>query len=58
MIKWKQADMGLADFGLDYGNPDFVRYAESYGASRAPAGTDGRAGWHCSKAASKKAACT
>lgn len=32
MIKWKQADMGLFDFGLDYGNPDFVRYAESYGA--------------------------
>jgi acetolactate synthase-1/2/3 large subunit len=33
MIKWKQAHMGLADFGLDYGNPDFVKYAESYGAS-------------------------
>ncbi|HFE32093.1 MAG TPA: acetolactate synthase large subunit [Gammaproteobacteria bacterium] len=32
MIKWKQANMGFADFGLDYGNPDFVRYAESYGA--------------------------
>ena len=32
MIKWKQAHMGLNDFGLDYGNPDFVRYAESYGA--------------------------
>ena len=32
MIKWKQANMGLKDFGLDYGNPDFVRYAESYGA--------------------------
>jgi acetolactate synthase-1/2/3 large subunit len=33
MIKWKQANMGFEDFGLDYGNPDFVRYAESYGAS-------------------------
>ena len=33
MIKWKQAKMGLNDFGLDYGNPDFVKYAESYGAS-------------------------
>jgi acetolactate synthase-1/2/3 large subunit len=33
MIKWKQANMGLRNFGLDYGNPDFVRYAESYGAS-------------------------
>lgn len=32
MIKWKQANMGLRDFGLDYANPDFVRYAESYGA--------------------------
>jgi acetolactate synthase-1/2/3 large subunit len=32
MIKWKQANMGLKDFGLDYGNPDFVHYAESYGA--------------------------
>ena len=33
MIKWKQANMGLANFGLDYGNPDFVKYAESYGAN-------------------------
>ena len=33
MIKWKQADMGFADFGLDVGNPDFVRYAEAYGAT-------------------------
>ncbi|MZH42242.1 MAG: acetolactate synthase large subunit, partial [Nitrospinae bacterium] len=32
MIKWKQAGMGFPDFGLDYGNPDFVKYAESYGA--------------------------
>ncbi len=32
MIKWKQAGMGFEDFGLDYGNPDFVKYAESYGA--------------------------
>ena len=33
MIKWKQANMGFADFGLDYGNPDFVQYANSYGAT-------------------------
>ena len=33
MIKWKQAGMGLPDFGLDFGNPDFVKYAESYGAN-------------------------
>lgn len=32
MIKWKQSNMGLTDYGLDYGNPDFVKYAESYGA--------------------------
>ncbi|MFN2315171.1 MAG: thiamine pyrophosphate-dependent enzyme, partial [Gemmatimonadales bacterium] len=31
-IKWKQEDMGFPSYGLDYGNPDFVRYAESYGA--------------------------
>jgi acetolactate synthase-1/2/3 large subunit len=33
MIKWKQANLGFADWGLDYGNPDFVKYAESYGAT-------------------------
>jgi len=33
MIKWKQADAGFADYGLDLGNPDFVKYAESYGAT-------------------------
>jgi acetolactate synthase-1/2/3 large subunit len=33
MIRWKQANMGFRDFGLTYGNPDFVAYAESYGAS-------------------------
>ncbi|MEM8822947.1 MAG: acetolactate synthase large subunit [Pseudomonadota bacterium] len=33
MIRWKQANMGFEDWGLTYGNPDFVKYAESYGAS-------------------------
>jgi acetolactate synthase I/II/III large subunit len=33
MIKWKQAGMGFQNFGLDLGNPDFVKYAESYGAT-------------------------
>jgi acetolactate synthase-1/2/3 large subunit len=33
MIRWKQANMGFADWGLTYGNPDFVKYAESYGAN-------------------------
>jgi acetolactate synthase-1/2/3 large subunit len=32
MIKWKQLAYGFQNFGLDYGNPDFVKYAESYGA--------------------------
>lgn len=32
MIKWKQAGMGFENYGLDYNNPDFVKYAESYGA--------------------------
>jgi acetolactate synthase-1/2/3 large subunit len=32
MIRWKQAVDGFADSGLTFGNPDFVRYAESYGA--------------------------
>jgi acetolactate synthase-1/2/3 large subunit len=32
MIKWKQEAMGFDNFGLEYNNPDFVKYAESYGA--------------------------
>ena len=32
MIRWKQANMGFADYGLEFGNPDFVKYAESYDA--------------------------
>ncbi|KAA2211751.1 acetolactate synthase large subunit [Teichococcus oryzae] len=32
MIRWKQAVDRFADFGMTFGNPDFVRYAESYGA--------------------------
>lgn len=33
MIKWKQANMDFPNFGLDYRNPDFVKYAQSYGAN-------------------------
>ena len=33
MIKWKQANMNFENYGLDYGNPDFVKYAEAYGAT-------------------------
>ena len=32
MIKWKQEDMGFANFGLEFANPDFVKLAESFGA--------------------------
>ncbi|WP_069879747.1 acetolactate synthase large subunit [Bosea sp. BIWAKO-01] len=32
MIRWKQAVDNFPDFGLTFGNPDFVRYAEAYGA--------------------------
>lgn len=32
MIRWKQANMGFKDWGLTYDNPDFVKYAEAYGA--------------------------
>jgi acetolactate synthase-1/2/3 large subunit len=32
MIRWKQEVDRFADWGLTFGNPDFVRYAESYGA--------------------------
>lgn len=32
MIKWKQAQEGFQNFGLDYSNPDFVTYADAYGA--------------------------
>jgi len=33
MIRWKQEADGFADFGLSFNNPDFVKYAESYGAT-------------------------
>jgi acetolactate synthase I/II/III large subunit len=32
MIRWKQAEMKMPDFGMALGNPDFVRLAEAYGA--------------------------
>ena len=31
MIRWKQAVAGFDDWGLEFGNPDFVKYVESYG---------------------------
>lgn len=32
MIQWKQAAMGFGGYGLSFTNPDFVRFAESFGA--------------------------
>ncbi|MGY5805607.1 acetolactate synthase large subunit [Rhizobium sp. LEGMi12c] len=32
MIRWKQAVDEFPDFGMTFGNPDFVKYAQSYGA--------------------------
>jgi acetolactate synthase-1/2/3 large subunit len=33
MIRWKQKAMDLPLFGLTFGNPDFVKLAESFGAT-------------------------
>jgi len=45
LIKWKQASMKFANYGLDYGNPDFVAYAEAYGAKGWRVGSTA---WSCS----------
>jgi acetolactate synthase-1/2/3 large subunit len=29
MIRWKQAIDRFTDFGMTFGNPDFVKYAEA-----------------------------
>jgi acetolactate synthase-1/2/3 large subunit len=31
MIRWKQAADGFVDFGMSFGNPDFITYALAYG---------------------------
>jgi acetolactate synthase-1/2/3 large subunit len=41
MIRWKQAVDRFADFGMTFGNPDFVKYAEAYGAKGARVKTIG-----------------
>ncbi|SDR45644.1 acetolactate synthase large subunit [Pseudovibrio sp. Tun.PSC04-5.I4] len=33
MIRWKQVAAGFQDWGLKFSNPDFVKYAECYGAT-------------------------
>jgi len=30
-VKWKQQKKGFPSFAMDYGNPDFIKYAESFG---------------------------
>jgi acetolactate synthase-1/2/3 large subunit len=32
-IKWEQKKINFEDFGLDYGNPDFALFTESFGAA-------------------------
>ncbi|MFL6601338.1 MAG: acetolactate synthase large subunit [Steroidobacteraceae bacterium] len=32
MIRWKQSVDQFPDFGMTFGNPDFVKYAQAYGA--------------------------
>jgi len=41
MIKWKQNSLGFKEYGLDFKNPDFVQYAQSYGAKGYRIGTAG-----------------
>jgi acetolactate synthase-1/2/3 large subunit len=31
-VKWKQRNLNFENFGMDLSNPDFVKYAESFGA--------------------------
>src|SRR5918993_277452 len=33
MIRWKQASDNFPDFGMTFDNPDFVTYAQAYGAT-------------------------
>ncbi len=32
MIRWKHAVDQFPDFGMTFNNPDFVKYAEAFGA--------------------------
>jgi acetolactate synthase I/II/III large subunit len=41
MIRWKQAVDHLPDFGMTFGNPDFVQYAAAYGATGHHISADG-----------------
>jgi acetolactate synthase I/II/III large subunit len=39
MIRWKQEADHFPDFGLEFGNPEFVAYAKSYGATGSRVGS-------------------
>lgn len=39
MIRWKQSVDNFPDFGMTFGNPDFVRYAQAYGAKGSRVGS-------------------
>jgi acetolactate synthase I/II/III large subunit len=42
MIRWKQAADGFPDYGMTFGNPDFIAYAKAYGLTgRRVASADG-----------------
>ena len=58
MIRWKQAEMGMANFGMSFGNPDFVRLAEAYGARTAIARRAPQSSGLRSRDASRRAAST
>ena len=42
LIDWKQRNEFGRPFGVEFGNPDFVAYAESFGIAGLPAGVRGR----------------
>ncbi|HKJ95172.1 MAG TPA: acetolactate synthase large subunit [Gammaproteobacteria bacterium] len=33
MIRWKQQELGFKDYGMEFGNPDFVVFAQAHGAA-------------------------
>ena len=43
LIDWKQRNEFGRPFGVEFGNPDFVAYAESFGIAGLPAGIGRRA---------------
>ena len=57
MIRWKQAVDGFPDFGMTFGNPDFVTYAKA-SARRAAGWRPPRRWCRLSKPHSRSAACT